>query len=442
MNKKRLFLFIIIFFISQTYNFTNATSQELPKTNSPDIEASSAILIDSSTGQILYQKNINEPHYPASITKLMTALLTIENLEPEDTVNFSEEAILSLPPGSSSIGMRKGEILTVNESLYGLLLMSGSEIANSLAERVSGSIESFTEDMTTRAKELGAKNTNFINTHGIHNDEHYTTAYDMALITKELIKNEYFLSIMSNITYQIPATNKSDEVRYLAQNHKLMNHKKHPEMFRDDVIGGKTGYTSISGHTLVTIAEKEKNTFISVVLNSSSDGVYNDTNVLLDYGFDNFESVTMSSEETIESVPVFSTIEEQSQVIGNANIIAESSLNFLIDKNINQDEITSNLNTIEQLSDTAQKGDKAGTITYYYNNQLLGETDLIINELTITEIEKVSQKTSVFSNNYFRYIIIVIFLILTILLINKRRQRKRNHFNVYRPRRTIRSRRY
>lgn len=250
----------------------------------PTIYGESAIVMDADTGDIYYNKNMNRSMYPASITKLMTTLLTIDAFEADDSITFSNSAINSLGYGSS-IGIRVGEILTFDQALHGLLLMSSNEAANALAEAHSQTNQKFVEQMNEKATELGAINTHFTNPHGLYDPDHTTTAYDMALITKALLNNDYFLSVMKDTMYQIPPTNKCEETRYLAQQHKMLNNKNDLSIYRDDVIAGKVGYTSESGHTLVTVSDNGNRRLIIVVMKSNYLHIYEDTDMLIDYGY-------------------------------------------------------------------------------------------------------------------------------------------------------------
>lgn len=253
---------------------------------SPDeIKAETAIVMDAETGDIYFDKKMNRQMYPASITKLMTALLVLENTSMTDQVLFSETAVKSLEYGSSSIGIRVNEILTVDQAIHGLLLMSANETANALAEQVSGSVDGFVLAMNTKAQDLGLTNTHFTNPHGLFSKTHYTSAYDIALITQEVIKRPEFMAIMETSMYEIPPTNQCDETRYLAQQHKMLNDKNDMRIYREDVIAGKVGYTSESGHTLVTVADNGTRRLIIAVFNSDNKSRYEDTSKLIEYGY-------------------------------------------------------------------------------------------------------------------------------------------------------------
>lgn len=252
----------------------------------PSIVATTAVILDAETKTVLYSKSMDQTMYPASITKVMTALLAIEALEAEEKITFSESAIHDYEDFSSSIGMRVGESITVDQALHGLLLMSANEVALGLAEAHSGSVEAFSQAMNDKAVAIGAGSSHFINPHGLHSEDHYTTAYDMALITSEALKFPYFTEIMSHSMYEIGPTNKSDDIRYLAQQHKMLNEYKDQSIYRDDVIAGKSGYTYESGHTLITVAKMHNRSVIVVILDSDANNLYTDTNKLIDYAYE------------------------------------------------------------------------------------------------------------------------------------------------------------
>ncbi|PKM96249.1 MAG: hypothetical protein CVU84_00610 [Firmicutes bacterium HGW-Firmicutes-1] len=382
-TKKHLFglnilLFILIIALN---NHMQVNAQQTKKIDQspPDITAESAILIDATTGQILYSKNENSQQYPASITKLMTALLAIEALDPKDTITFSKNAVFSIEYGSSHIGMQEDEVITVDQAMHGLLLMSANEIANGLAEKTSGSIEEFSKDMNKRLEEIGALNTHFVNPHGLHNEDHYTTAYDMALITRETIKNEYFLNIMKDITYQIPLTNKSTEIRYLAQQHKMMNEKRDASIYREDVIAGKTGFTNEAQHTLVTVAQQDDRTLIVVLLKSEAKDIYTNTSKLLDYGFENYKTVNLTSKDYKET---FIIIKDNLQ-IGEAIVTLKKPLKVYIENFQDESSIEFKSETTP-LSYDIEKGDKVGTVSIYKDGEFIAQVDAVVHDVNIS----------------------------------------------------------
>lgn len=247
----------------------------------PEIQAQGAVLMDAATGSLLYSKNAETRYYPASITKLMTALLVAERCSLDDTVTYSKTAVTNLESGAVTLGLVEGDKLTVRQSMYGLMLKSANEVANGLAEHVAGSISSFADLMNAKATELGCTGTHFVNPNGLNNADHYTTPHDMALIARAAFQNTTVATVASTLSYQIPAT-RNAAARTVSMGHKML----YPNDYRyyPGVIGGKTGYTSLAGNTLVTCAEKDGVRLIAVVMKSKSTQ-YTDTKALLDYGF-------------------------------------------------------------------------------------------------------------------------------------------------------------
>lgn len=248
----------------------------------PEIQAEGAVLMDAATQTILFEKNPDVQYYPASITKLMTALLVIEHCNLDDTVTFSATATTNLESGAVSLNIVEGDTLTVRQSLHALLLKSANEVANGLAEHVAGSVENFAKLMNEKAKSLGCTNTNFVNPHGLNNSSHYTTPRDMALIARAAFQNETLCKIGTTLSYEIPATKKA-AARTITMGHKMMYQTD--ARYYAGIIGGKTGYTSLAGNTLVTGVEQNGVRLIAVVMKSKSTQ-YTDTKALLDYGFE------------------------------------------------------------------------------------------------------------------------------------------------------------
>ena len=246
------------------------------------IEAEGGIVMDANSGTILYGKNIHEAYYPASITKILTALVIIKNCDLDETVTFTHSAVNTLEPGSSILGARVNDQMSVRDCLYALLLQSANEVANALAEHCSGSIEEFAELMNKEAQSLGCTDSNFANPSGLNNENHYTSAHDMALISKAAFSDPTFVEIDSTLYYDVPAGQLQqypDGWRYYAH-HRMM--KKNDSNYYNGIIGGKTGYTSLAGNTLVTCAERDGMKLISVVLNGHQTH-YSDTKALLDF---------------------------------------------------------------------------------------------------------------------------------------------------------------
>ena len=292
MKKLSMLLIMLLTFqltiFSVSVNAAGASTGDLKSGDHPSVAAKSAILMDANSGEILYEKNINSKRYPASITKIMTTLVAIENCNSlYDTITYSQNAIDSIEPGSSQIYIEPGERLSVEDSLYAIMLESANEACNGVAEHIGGSIEGFVDMMNEKAKEIGCKNTHFMNPNGLHHDDHYVSAYDMALITKAALENEIFRKISSTVSYTVPVTNKCKTQRFLWNHHKMV---KRTAYLYDGVEGGKTGFTIKSRNTLVTWCKRDGLELIVVVLRDNPTDQYEDTIKLLNYGYKNFKA--------------------------------------------------------------------------------------------------------------------------------------------------------
>ena len=259
----------------------------------PQVRAQAAILMDANTGVILYSKNIHERLYPASTTKIMTCLLAMENGNLDDMVKFSHEAVFSVPSDGSNMGMDEGESLSLEECLYGIMVASANETANAVGEYVSGSIEDFVTLMNDRAEEIGCTDTHFTNPNGLHNSEHYTSVYDLALISSLFFKNEMLCKISNTASYHFEATATQPDDFIKSNKHRLVN----GEISYDGILGGKTGYTDDSRQTLVTCAEQNGMRLVCVVFKEESPDQFTDTVELFDYGFHNFQVLNISENE-------------------------------------------------------------------------------------------------------------------------------------------------
>lgn len=252
----------------------------------PEIAEETGILMEATTGQVLFDKEMDEIRYPASTTKIMTALLILENVKDlSQTVTFTDVITPDLAPGNSTINAQIGEQLTVEECLYGIMLASANEVCTQMAVYVAGSVENFVSMMNKRAAELGCENTHFVNANGLPDPNHYTTAHDLARILAEAIKNEDFCKISGSASYTIPPTNMTPYSRNLENSNALI---KEGEYHYEGVIAGKTGHTEAAKNTLVTAASRDGMTLVCVVLRSDGENRFIDTVSLFDYGFNNF----------------------------------------------------------------------------------------------------------------------------------------------------------
>ncbi|ONI43846.1 hypothetical protein AN641_01305 [Candidatus Epulonipiscioides gigas] len=392
----RFIKIILCMFILTSSNILVAT-QKLPTIN-----AEAAILMDAKTGSILYEKNAYEKYYPASITKLITAYLAIQNLNPNEYITFSRHAVYSLEYNSSNIGMREGEQILVDQALHALLLESANEVANALAERVSGTTENFAKLMTKTAHDFGATKTNFANPHGLHDSNHYTTPYDMALITKGIYNNEYLLEIMDNPTYQIPSTNLSNSTTYLSQSHALMNPVKDSQRYREDVILGKTGYTSQAGNTLVTVGKRGEVELIVVIMKGNIQTNYIDTNALLDYGFNSYSSLNLNSpNEIITVAPLYSIQSGKLFEVASCEISTKDKISVVVRSDVFKKDLDVFMNLEKNLRLGAKEGDTVGNITYMHNGKNLASSELVISKIKFKPATTAYNEPNVVKSSYF-----------------------------------------
>lgn len=283
----------------------------------PTLDARNALLMDETNGRMLYGKAEKEKAYPASITKIMTALLVLEAVDRRDLsvsqpITASYEAANSIDEDSSTAGIEEGEVLTVEQLLYCLLVVSANEAANILAEAVSGSVTDFVALMNQRAAELGCEGTHFANTNGLPDPDHYTTAWDIYLIAREAMKHDLFMTICGSKSYDVPATNKSD-VRELHSTNALISNWRMLGYLYDYADGLKTGFTDEAGYCLAASALKDGRRFISVVLGSDTKVIGGETKImsfvdsatLLDWGYNSFTMQTLfTKDDLIQELPV------------------------------------------------------------------------------------------------------------------------------------------
>ena len=267
-----------------------------------NLDGESAVLIDADSGAVLYEKNADDRHYPASITKIMTVYLALSQGNPDQMLTATDTAIDNIDRKSSHIWLDYGEELTLKDACYAAVMASANDASNVLAEAIGGSQEEFAGLMNEAAAAAGAKNTHFANAHGLPDEDHYTTAYDMAMITRMAMKNAAFAEVFGTVKYEMQPTNKQKDVRYFASGNDML---KKGEFFYEYATGGKIGWTEDAGYTIVTTASKDGVNLIAVVLkNSSKNARYTDTRTLFDYGFANYKQITIPAssfeEKTIE----------------------------------------------------------------------------------------------------------------------------------------------
>ncbi len=291
--------------------FSAGTLGDIP---APQIIAEGAVLMDADEGVILYQKNMDQPYFPASITKIMTCLLAVENSSLTETVTLSDKAVFGIDRASSNVGLDVGQAIPMEEAILCVMLASANEAASAIAEHVSGSIDDFVDLMNKRAEELGCTHTHFVNANGLPDEDHYISPHDMALIAKAFHENDTCRRLASMRTYDVGVTStQPDEI------HLLNHHKMYPGLTYayDPVIWGKTGYTVAAGATLVTVAESGGMTLICVVMKDEAEKNYPDTRALFDFGFSHYSRVNIAENDDSYNMNEAAFFQTPDSVFGN-----------------------------------------------------------------------------------------------------------------------------
>lgn len=382
-----------------------------------DLESESAILIDNNSGQILYSKNAYDKMYPASTTKILTAIITIEKCNLNDIVTVNKSAISAIPSGYSSAYLSENEKINVKDLLILFLVHSANDAGYVLAEYISGSIENFSILMNNKAKEIGCKNSNFTNPSGIHNENHYSSAYDLSLIAKYCMKNSTFRNIVKMPNCTINATNKSNIRTYTNTNDLINNSSKY---YLSDCIGIKTGYTTEAKNCLISCCNKNNIELICVILGSSTtkngeSARYVDSHTLYNYGYSNYSlSKIAKKNELITSTEIINATKETKKL----DLILENDITALIKNTEQINEPQININKI--LSAPISKNSIVGNITYS------------INGITYTENLIASHDVEVDTSllTIFRFSLAsIILLIIAYILFFKSKKRKKSKYD-------------
>ena len=358
----------------------------------PSIVGEAGILMEVSTGTILYSKNVDAQYYPASITKILTALIVLENCDLNEWVKIPYEAVYMEDKGSH-IALDVDEEVRVEDCLYALMLASANEVAHALAVHVGGSIEGFAEMMNAKARELGCKNSNFVNPHGLPDENHLTSAYDMALITREALKSDVFRQIAGTTFYEIqPSVNQPDLIP-MSQHHDMLTGTRY---HYDGAFVGKTGYTTVAKNTLVTCAARDGMELICVTMKTEGKQVYIDTAALFDFGFEEFQKISIGSSAPSElSTTAYADavrtgeelrVSDEVSVSGeqmNVPVKIIQDGNVVVPKSVSFGELTASLHY-----DEAQRQEGAGCLlAYNYGNRRVGSAEITLpNTLVEKEI--------------------------------------------------------
>ena len=401
---KIILLFLLMIIGIQTVSFADEVN----------LNSEAAILVEVSTGRIIYEKNSTKKLYPASTTKILTAILVLENCELDELVTVRETALSNIPSGYVTCNLQVGEQLSVKDLLYALMIPSANDAAYVLAEHVAGSVDNFSTMMNDKARELGCKTTHFVNPNGIHDDSHYSTAYDLYLMAKYAMENETFRTIVSTTEYTLPATEKyPSNDRVLKTTNELLNENSRNYYYKN-AIGIKTGYTSKAGNCLVSAASRDGLEFIAVVLNggSTDDGLnsrYVDAKKLFEYAYDNFTLTKI-----IEKGSVVQTIEIENgtKETKNLDLVIDETITVINNKSIDMNSVIPEINLRETLEAPISAGETIGTIKYKVDD--------------IEYSAKLLAKTSVEKVDYSIYFIISGVLLLLVALSMMKSSKKKN----------------
>ena len=428
MKKRRFFaLFLVLGLLVSLLSVPASAFEEI------DVDARAALLVEKETGEILYEKNAHEKNYPASITKLTVALLVFEAIDAgqlslDQPITAHESAFEGLSIYGSTAGIKVGEVLTVEQLLQCMLIVSANEACNILAEAVcgEGNISQFVQRMNERAAALGCENTHYVNTSGLHDPDHYTTAWDIYLITRALMPYEKFMEICNSKSYTVPATNMTDKPRELhSTNFLISNWRARGYVYRD-AQGIKTGSTEEAGHCLVSSAVRGDRQLVSVVLGAESvtleDGVtiqtrsFSETSRMFDWGFDNFVlRDILSSSDLVQEVPVALSSEASYVSTHAAEDIA-----CLLPDNVEPDMLE---RTVTLTNDTVDApvsaGDVLGKLTLSYNGKVYAETDLLaLNDVSASWFLTAQRRVSdFFAKPLVRILLIVVVLLIVALVV-------------------------
>lgn len=368
----KLFFVIIFLMIILFNNFKVYANTDIK------VNAKAALMIEKNTGKIIYEENAKEKKYPASVTKILTAILVLENCELDDVATVSEKSISNIPSGYVIAPLFVGEKISIEDLLYALMLKSANDAAYVLAEHVGGSVEGFSEMMNKKAKELGCENTHFVNPNGIHDEEHYTTAYDLYLISKYAMENEKFAKIVSTFQYTLSATNKyPNKDRVMQSTNYFLNQKS--KFYNKDVKGIKTGTTLEAGNCLITEITRDGFDYITVVLGAeTSESKFSETQKIIKYAFDNYTFTNLHNKgDVIKNIEV----EKATKETKNLNLVISDEITVINNIKIKADDMKPEITLNENIKAPIIKGQELGSIKYSvdgleYNAKLLAENDV------------------------------------------------------------------
>ncbi len=385
----------------------------------PNVYGETAVLINANTGTVIYEKNAHEKIYPASTTKIMTALLAIEHLDLDKEVTASKAAV-SIASDSSKMDLIEGEILTVRDLLYALMLHSANDAANALAEEVSGSIGSFVTLMNERAREIGMENTNFMNPHGYHDKDHYSTAYDMAILGIEAMKNEVFQEVSLTQRMTIPPTNKTEKERKYWTRNYMISHNSNPDIRYVYGTGIKTGSTSDAGQCFVGSAKLGSMVLVSSIFRSPKEipeRVFIDTKSMFKYGFNNYRIRTVQKGEELASTCKVKYARGKSSLVLKTykDVVA-----LLPSADYFADNLRSEIKIKDDITAPVKEGDVLGEIVFLYGDDEVARSPLYASRSVGKSIIK-----QFFSYIFNIWFILIFGVVVFVILLRRKKARTR-----------------
>lgn len=407
------------------------------KTSFPEPHAKSAIVIDANSGDVIYALNADDKVYPAGTSNIMTAIVALENIGLSDSCTVTEEALADITYDQPQLGMKVGEVFTVEQLLYAVITNSNNDAANTLAIAVSGNIDAFVTKMNEKAAEIGMNNTHFANPSGKQDENHYTTAADMAVLSRYAMKNTTFAQIASTQKYVLPATNmRSSDKTMLSTNH-LVSRYKYPYHYYANATGVKSGNSKDAGYCLCASAVKGKLNLISVVMGCENtdvkDGAYSftDTAKMFDYVFENYQSVLLVKKGDV----VYDTKVKESKNSTRLALTVDDDIYATLKKTADPELITNEVNLEKEIKAPIEQGEVFGTVTYSYNGRELKKVNIVAaNEVKRDFILHIINSVTGFIFNPIVLIIVILiaaFLIRLRIIRNRKRRMRQSKMAYY-----------
>lgn len=429
MKKRILVLFIVALLIINSVPICFAQGEQQP---APEVTAQSVYMVNTNTGAAVFEKAADEKIYPASLTKLLTLVVASEMItDYSEVITVTKECYDDLVIGSSSINLKDGEEISLDDIMYAVALASANEAANALALHLCGSVPEFVDKMNEKAKALGAENSHFANTHGLQNEEHYTTAKDMYLIAKEAFSNETVLNYLSCASHIIEPTNKTSEKRTLVTTNTLL--RKNSELYYKYCRAGKTGTTTPAGYNLVSIAQKGDTEFLLVAMHApkvsgGTNTIFSDSKKLYTWAFESYKSAKI-----LDSTEIITEVEVELSAKGDHLVlIPQQNVYSVVPVDLDVSTLDRHIETEQKIFAPVNEGDVLGTVTLSGD----GVTYATVNIVAANGVERSTVLyylyliEQFFSNIWVRLACVILGVLLIIYIIimitqNKRRRRKK-----------------